>query len=504
MLHFPFQREEARDPILRHESGNRIRNDVSYETSCVSICFTFETLKQEHRLSENLETLLDRVGPVTAFETLASLLPDAAVFAVDAERNIALWSDGAEKVLGFSREEAVGRLCLSSIRCRTCTIGCGLSRYGSIEGKEIELYRADERWIPTRKFARAFFDEDGAFLGGVEVLVPTGPPQVEEGIVSQRFALPSDAEHFHDLVTRDAGMKRAFQTIRNVAETDATVLIHGESGSGKELVARALHLESHRASGPFVAVNCAALTPGLLESELFGHVRGAFTGAVKDRKGLFAQASGGTLFLDEVAELPLETQSKLLRVLEERVVTPVGASAEQAVDVRVVAATHRSLDREVRAGRFREDLMYRLRVVPIEVPPLRDRAGDVDVLLRHFVRRFNETGPRRITAIAPEAMRALFDHTWPGNVRELRNAVEYAFAVGRGDELRPSELPPEFTARPTPEGEAHEVAAEPDGETELARIREALQLESGRVGAAAERLGMSRATFWRKRRKHGL
>jgi transcriptional regulator with PAS, ATPase and Fis domain len=298
-------------------------------------------------------------------------------------------------------------------------------------------------------------------------------------------------------------MKRAFQTIRNVAETDATVLVRGESGSGKELVARAIHVESHRAKGPFVAVNCAALTPGLLESELFGHVRGAFTGAVKDRTGLFEQAEGGTLFLDEVAELPLETQSKLLRVLEERVVTRVGASKERPVDVRIIAATHRALRAEVDAGRFREDLMYRLRVVPIFLPPLRDRPGDVEVLLRTFLRRFNETGPRRVETVAPDAMRALLDHDWPGNVRELRNVVEYAFAVGRGEELLLAELPPELTEARTLSG-ADEPLGVLDAEAEARRLREALQLEGGRVGAAARRLGMSRATFWRKRRKHGL
>ncbi len=452
-------------------------------------------------MEDALEGLLQTVGFEEAFRSLAELLPDAAVFAVDAERNIIFWSSGAERVLGFSREEALGRLCLSSIRCRTCMIGCGIAKYGAVSGFPLELYRADERWVPTKKFAKGFFDDAGDFLGGIEVLIPTGPAQLEEGVVAETVLLPPDAEEFHRIVSRDAAMRRAFQTIRNVAETDATVLVRGESGSGKELVARAVHLESHRAAGPFVAVNCAALTPGLLESELFGHVRGAFTGAVKDRKGLFRQADGGTLFLDEVAELPLETQSKLLRVLEERVVTPVGASEEVAVDVRVVAATHRALKREVAAGRFREDLMYRLRVVPILLPPLRDRRGDVEVLLRFFLRQFNQAGPRHVETIAPDAMRALLNHTWPGNIRELRNAVEFAFAVGRGEELRLEELPPEFAEDGEPPESLH---ADVGSQSEREKIREALQLEGGKVNAAANRLGMSRATFWRKRKQHGL
>jgi two-component system response regulator AtoC len=451
-------------------------------------------------VAEPLDSLLETIGPEVAFRCLAELFPDAAVFAVDAERNVVHWSDGAQKLLGFTREEAIGRLCLSSIRCRTCTIGCGIAKYGTVTGVPLEHYRADERWIPTKKYAKGFFADDGEFLGGIEVLVATGPPQVEEGALGETVLLPPDADEFHGLVSRDAAMKRAFQTIRNVGETDATVLVRGESGSGKELVAHGIHLESHRAEGPFVAVNCAALTPGLLESELFGHIRGAFTGAVKDRKGLFEQAGGGTLFLDEVAELPMEMQSKLLRVLEERVVTPVGASKEIAVDVRVVAATHRALRREVDAGRFREDLMYRLRVVPILIPPLRDRGGDVEVLLRFFLRRFNKQGPRHVETIAPDAMRALLNHRWPGNVRELRNVVEYAFAVGRGEELLLEELPPEF-------GDERSAAIEDEegGEqSERERIREALQLEGGGVNAAAKRLGMSRATFWRKRQKHGF
>ncbi|HEB88007.1 MAG TPA: PAS domain-containing protein [Deltaproteobacteria bacterium] len=431
---------------------------------------------------------------------MAELLPEAAVFVVDGERNVVHWSGGAERLLGYSRDEAVGRLCLASIRCHSCTLGCGIARSGLVSDFPLELFRKDERWIRTTKSARGFFDDSGRFVGGIEVLLPVGTAHARARTTKEAFPLPPDAQAFHGLVSRDETMLRAFQTIRNVAETSATVLVRGESGGGKELVARAIHEESPRSTGPFVAVNCAALTPGLVESELFGHRRGAFTGAVRDRKGLFEQASGGTLFLDEVAELPLEMQSKLLRVLEERRLTPVGASREIPVDVRVIAATHRALREEVAAGRFRQDLLYRLRVVPIFLPPLRDRRGDVELLLRVFLHEFNEAGPRRVERISPEAMRALLDHKWPGNVRELRNVIEYAFAVGRGEELRLDELPPEFTNA----GGGSSAAGIHHGPDERERIREALELEGGRVGAAAKRLGMSRATFWRKRRKLGL
>ena len=442
-----------------------------------------------------LRNLLDEVDPHRAFEMLASLVPDAAVFVVDRDRNVVLWSEGATRVLGFSRDEVEGRMCLSGNRCRNCMVGCGLSEMGSIDGFPLELYRSDGQVVSVRKYGQSFRDAQGQFAGGIEVLVPTGPAFSPE---PTELGLPDDAEIFHGLVSRDPAMKQAFQTLRNVAETDATVLLRGESGTGKELVAHALHAESHRADGPFVAVNCAALTPTLIESELFGHQKGAFTGAVSDRDGLFVQANRGTLFLDEVAELPLEVQAKLLRVLEEQVVVPVGATGERSVDVRVVAATHRALRTEVRRGTFREDLLYRLRVVPIALPPLRERTGDVELLLQRFLEEFNAQGPRHVAQIAPDAMRALLDHEWPGNVRELRNVVQYAFAVGRGPELALSELPPELREDP---------GREPEPEDELGeelRIRRALEQTKGHVGRAAELLGMSRPTFWRKRKRYGI
>src|SRR5213593_27060 len=235
---------------------------------------------------------------------------------------------------------------------------------------------------------------------------------------------------FHGIYTVAPQMAELFVTLQRVARASCTVLLGGETGTGKELVARAIHAESPRRKAPFQAVNCATFSPTLLESELFGHVRGAFTGAVRDRDGLFALADGGTLFLDEVSEIPLELQGKLLRVMQEKTFVPVGGTRPITVEVRVIAATNKALRHEVAEGRFREDLSYRLRVVPLFLPPLRHRQGDIEALFWHFVDDLNRQGLRRIEGVARPAMDAIRSYAWPGNVRELRSAVEYAFVVG--------------------------------------------------------------------------
>lgn len=467
------------------------------------------------------EHLLNRwmrsVGPSNAIGSLANLIastcgPQTAVFAVDSDRNVVLWNDGAEALLGFSSDEMIGQHCLKANRCETCIRACGLSEYGNLEGVPLVLHRNDGTAVRVRKSATAFYGPDGAFAGGVEFLVPDeelrAPRSVARagrsdptGIVAANLD-DTGVLHFHGLWSRDTGMQQAFDIIRNVGETDATVLIRGESGTGKELAAKAVHMESMRSEGPFLAINCAALSPTLLESELFGHVRGAFTGAVKDRPGLFKQADGGTLFLDEVAELPLDLQAKLLRVLQERTFTPVGGTDSIRVDIRVVAATHKALRQKVKEGAFREDLMYRLRVVPIYLPPLRERRGDVELLIWHFIARFAERGPRIIQSVAPDAMRALLDHGWPGNVRELINVIQYASAVGRGPTLTIDELPPEF--RESAQAVEPRAAPGPTATDEPTRIKEALTRAGGHIGQAAELLGMSRPTFWRKRKKYGI
>jgi DNA-binding NtrC family response regulator len=318
---------------------------------------------------------------------------------------------------------------------------------------------------------------------------------------------------FENLIGSGPAMQRVFETIQKVAETDLTVLIRGESGTGKELVAQALHERSARRKGPFVAVNCAAISRELVESELFGHEKGAFTGAEARRIGRFEAADGGTIFLDEIGDMAPETQAKVLRVLQERSFERVGGGKPLSVDVRVVAATHRELEREVREGRFREDLYYRLQVVEIELPPLRERREDVPALAFRFLAQLGERLGRPAKRLSPEALTHLARHAWPGNVRELRNAVERAAVLAAGDEIGAADL-----ALPEPgDPESGEEAAHPAGERvfseakrgaverfERAFLLRALREHGGNVSRTAEAIGMVRQSLQQKIRELGL
>jgi transcriptional regulator with PAS, ATPase and Fis domain len=313
---------------------------------------------------------------------------------------------------------------------------------------------------------------------------------------------PGGPVAFGALVARSTSMIRIFRLVENLEHSEATVLLTGESGTGKELVARAIHAHSPRKNGPFVAVNCAALPGELLESELFGHVRGAFTGAVRDREGRFALASGGTLFLDEVGDLALPLQVKLLRVLQARTYERVGESRSRESDARIIAATNLDLRRAIMEGRFREDLFYRLRVVPIEIPPLRERREDVEPLAQVLLARVGGSRGRALR-FSPDALRILLGYSWPGNVRELENALEYAVAVCKGQTIVPEDLPVEISqAWPPPRPAVRAEKETANAQTE--RLRAVLDAHQWRKAEAARALGMSRTTLWRKMREAGL
>jgi DNA-binding NtrC family response regulator len=310
---------------------------------------------------------------------------------------------------------------------------------------------------------------------------------------------------FENIIGRSPAMQRVLERVRVVAPAPSTVLIVGQSGSGKELIANAIHEHSTRAGGRFVALNCGAIPGEILEAELFGHERGAFTGAHQRRIGKLEAADGGTLFLDEISELSTDLQVKLLRVLEERRITRVGGNDEIPVDFRLVAATNRDLEGEVASGKFRQDLYYRLKVVTISLPPLSQRGDDIALLVAHFVERFNDELGRHVTRVAPELLTVLRNHPWPGNVRELRNVVENMVLFCHGDELTPADLLPEYQISPATKAreEGTGWAPRPMAEIEREAIMRTLELTEGHRAKAAQLLGIGLRTLQRKLKEYG-
>ena len=315
-----------------------------------------------------------------------------------------------------------------------------------------------------------------------------------KGLLAERYG-------FENIVARSKAMERVLEVVSRIAPTDSTVYIHGESGTGKELIARALHLASTRKESPFVEINCAALPETLLESELFGHEKGSFTGAVRTSKGLFAQAHEGTIFLDEIGDMPLSIQSKFLRVLQERRFTPVGGEQSVAVDVRVIVATNKDLDKQVAQGLFREDLFYRIHVIPLELPPLRERKEDIPLLVDHFLRKYGKQMNKDVKRLTPKAMQRLMLHDWPGNVRELENTIEYAMAMTRDDVIREDGVLP---ARAGLSDGPLKPLKEAKDAFEKEYLINVLKITRGNVSSAAELAGKYRADFYNLLKKYEL
>ncbi len=313
-----------------------------------------------------------------------------------------------------------------------------------------------------------------------------------------------EMKSFHGILSSSEKMFAFFELLERAAPAGSSILVRGDTGTGKELVARAVHALSERKDQPFRALNCATLSPELLASELFGHVKGAFTGAIQNRDGLFKLADRGTLFLDELAEMPLDVQARLLRVLQEQVFVPMGGTRPVRVDVRIVSATLRSLRGAVAERRFREDLMYRVRVIPLFLPSLVERGPDIEGLLWHFIERFNATSTkRRVRYIEEEALEAIMAYPWPGNVRELQNVAEYAFVLGRGDTITLGDLTPELREEEAPSATSVDQA-ETARDIEREQLLDALRRAKGRRELAAELMGVSRTTLWRKLREHQI
>jgi PAS domain S-box-containing protein len=418
------------------------------------------------------------------------------VFTVDLEWRITSFNRAAEQITGVPRREALGRRCCDVFRASMCEADCALGRTlkskRPVIGQSAYIVRGDGSRIPISVSTAVLRDASGRVIGGAETFRDLSEVETLREELAGRFRAG-------DLVSRSPLMQRVFEILPTIAASPSTVLIVGETGTGKELVARTIHDLSPRCDGPFVAVNCGALPETLIESELFGYRAGAFTGAGRDRPGRFAAAAGGTLFLDEIGELSPAVQVRLLRVLQERTYEPLGSNRSETADVRVIAATHRDLAQRMREGTFREDLYYRINVVRVELPPLRSRREDIPLLAEQFVERFNRLQNRSVTGLAPETLSLLMAHDWPGNVRELENVIEHAFILCRDGDIGLAHLPADLTARVAP-GATTDMRAARDL-LDRQSILTALRRNGFNRLAAARALGVHKSTLFRRMKK---
>ncbi|WP_316412235.1 sigma-54 interaction domain-containing protein [Mesoterricola silvestris] len=415
------------------------------------------------------------------------------VFTVDGGFRVTSFNRAAAEITGVSATAALAQPCCEVFRADICEGECALKETlesgAPIVNKQVNILTASGQRLPISVSTALLRDANGAVVGGVETF--RDMTLVEE----LRKAVHGRAT-FQDIISASHRMQEVFKLLPIIAESDSTVLILGESGTGKELMARALHKLSPRFPKPLVTLNCGALPDTLLEAELFGHKAGAFTDAKKERKGRIAAAEGGTLFLDEIGDISPATQVRLLRVLQERTYEPLGSNGTLKANVRFVAATHKDLRAEMEAGRFREDLYYRLNVLQIAIPPLRERAEDIPALAHRFLEKQNGLHGKQVRGFTPEAMAALMRYGWPGNIRELENAVEHACVLCRHTLIRPECLPPTLAA---PWRARADVPAAPDLKgMERTMILAAMERHGGNRVEVAKELGINKTTLWRK------
>jgi PAS domain S-box-containing protein len=416
------------------------------------------------------------------------------VFAVDADWKVCSFNRAAEEITGIARGEAIGRQCADVFRASICESACVLRETMKtgrpIINRAIYIVRSDGTRIPVTISTALLKDDAGRTIGGVETFRDLSVEEELRRELAGRYT-------FEDMVSKNSELLRIFEILPDIADSESTVLINGESGTGKELVARAIHRMSPRAHKPLVAVNCAAIPDTLLESELFGHKAGSFTDARRDRAGRFALADGGTIFLDEIGDVSAALQARLLRVLQDGTYEPLGASKTEKADVRVVAATNRDLDAMVASGEFRRDLYYRINVIAVSLPPLRDRREDIPLLIDHFVQRYNRLKKKEITGVSPDVLQLLMTHDYPGNIRELENVIEHAFVMCRSGTIRRRHLPPRLL--PPQHGSADLPASLSDAERSF--LISVLERNGWKRAATARELDIHKTTLWRKMKR---
>jgi len=432
------------------------------------------------------------------------------VMIVDMDGTIVSANQALGRITGYQKEELIGKPC-TILNCNRCEIvrsgnekhWCRLFVDGDLKIIRCALIKKDGSYTHVVKNASLIYDGEGNAMGAVETLTDI-TELVEKDLKIEAFQRELRHEDsFYGIIGASFQIQQVFDMITNASQSNAPVIIFGESGTGKELIARAIHLNRSRKTKPYIKVNCAALNANLLESELFGHIKGAFTGAYQDRKGRFEVASGGDIFLDEIGDLSSTTQVKLLRVLEENVIERVGDNHPIQVNLRVITATNRNLKQMVKDGKFRKDLYYRINVIPITVPPLRERRGDIPLLAETFFRRIALKNDKPIKGISNVGMDVLMNYEWPGNVRELKSAMEYAFVTCQEPQIHPNHLPPDITGDFRLFSE-HKQFIPDKNKAKEKMLLDALEQSGGNQTKAAEILGITRVTVWNRMRRYGI
>lgn len=421
------------------------------------------------------------------------------VFTIDMDRKVTSFNRAAEKITGIKKEEALGRHCWEVFRASICEKECALHRTietgNQIINQSIFIVSSEGERIPISISTAILKDKDGNVIGGAETFR-------DLSLVEALRKELSDRHSFHDIITKDKEMLRLFGMLEQISESNTTVLLAGESGTGKGLFANAIHSLSPRRNGPMVTINCGALPDTLLESELFGYKAGAFTDAKKDKPGRLALAKGGTLFLDEIGDISPALQVRLLRVLQDKIYEPLGSTKSEKADVRIVAATNKELEGLVEEGLFREDLYYRINVVKLKLPPLRGRKGDIPLLVEFFIRKFNHLNAKDIQGLTGEALPIIMAHDFPGNIRELENIIEYATVVCKDSLIGNEHLPDYLREKSNEKKHASENENRKSdsswGSIEKNYIFDALMKNKWNRKATAAQLGMHPTTLWRK------
>ena len=486
------------------KSGNVINvlasiTPINKSGKVMSVVFVFRDTKEMLSLSEELEyKTLELINQHNKFEAIFDSNIEGT-FTIDDEWNITSFNNSASKITGFKKNEATGKKCWEIFNSNLCRNGCHMEQTmhkgKSTIGNELEIIHKNGKSVPIRVNSAILLNNKNEKIGAVETFFDISEIKNLSAHLSERFS-------YENIIGRNKEIKQIIYMLESVSQTDSSVLITGESGTGKELAARAVHLNSARRTGPFVAVNCSAFVESLIESELFGHEKGAFTGAIKAKTGRFELAQDGTLFLDEIGDLSLSLQIKLLRVLETHEFERVGSNKSIKMNARIIAATNKNLTEEISAGRFREDLFYRINIINIHLPPLRDRKDDLPLLLNHFINQFNEKLNKRIKQFSSSAYELLIEYHWPGNIRELENAVEHCFILCSGEVIQTQHLPKwlrETRNIKVDENVIHNKKNLLDAEKEL--ILSVLKNNKGNRTKTSQELKINPSTLWRKMKK---